>query len=172
MARAPSPLPDLSLTEWVVLALVCEGVSYGWPIVHELAEDGPIGRVWTVKRAKVYWAVDQLETKGLVQQRGHASGDGPARTLLAPTAAGRRAVRTWLRLPTPHVRDLRTEFLVKLLLLERSGTDPGPLVRRQRAALDPQMAQLLGARPTSVVDVWRQESLRAVDRFLDRLAGS
>ena len=51
MAKA---LPELSLSDWAVLALVTEGPTHGWPVVRELRADGSLGRVWTVARAVVY----------------------------------------------------------------------------------------------------------------------
>ena len=56
--------------------------------------------------------------------------------LLAPTPRGRQALRRWLARPTEHVRDLRSELLIKLLLLERSGTDETPLLRAQLELLE------------------------------------
>ena len=48
---------DLSLTEWIVLALVAEGPSHGFAIAKELRADSDLGRVMTVQRALVYRAL-------------------------------------------------------------------------------------------------------------------
>jgi DNA-binding PadR family transcriptional regulator len=163
-------LPDLSLPEWLVLALVCEGLEYGWPIVRELAPDGDLGQVWTVSRAKVYRAIDQVTAKGYLQPAGHRSAGGPERTLLRPTAATRRLVDRWLIVPVQHVRDLRSELLLKLVLAERRGRDIAALAAAQREAIAPQLDRWAAARPSSVVESWRKESAAAARRFLDRLA--
>ena len=69
------------------------------------------------------------------------SSTGPQRMLLAPTPRGRQAFRRWLARPTVHVRDLRSELLIKLLLLERSGhrpdaapPRPAPAARRRASS--------------------------------------
>src|SRR3954447_8780687 len=113
-ARVPDPAPGLSLTEHVVLALICERPAHGWPIVRALAEDGEIGQIWTVGRGLVYRTIDQLTERRLVAASGTVSGGaGPARTILRATPAGRRASRRWLGEPVEHVRDLRSELLLK-----------------------------------------------------------
>jgi len=131
----PRSLPDCSLTDWVVLSLVTEGPTHGWAVAAALAPDGPIGRVWTVRRPLVYRSLATLQTEGLVEACGEeASARGPARALVRATAAGKRARNRWLEEPVQHVRDVRTEFLVKLALLERAGRSSVELVRRQNVA--------------------------------------
>ena len=56
---------------------------------------------------------------------------------LRVTRRGRAALRRWLDTPVEHVRDVRTEFLVKLALLERSERPSRPLVERQIEHLAP-----------------------------------
>jgi PadR family transcriptional regulator AphA len=174
VARADAR-PELSLTDHVVLALVAEGKTHGWALARLLAPDGEVGRVWTVRRALVYRALSQLEQLGLVREAGEAPSErGPRRTLVRVTPAGRRVVARWLAEPVAHVRDLRTELLVKLLLVERAGTDARLLVRRQRAALAPLVDELERrlARADgfdAVVLRWRAEASAAAMRFLDAL---
>jgi DNA-binding PadR family transcriptional regulator len=163
-------LPELSLPEWLVLCLVCEGLEYGWPIVRELSAEGDLGQVWTVTRAKVYRAIDLVTEKGYLEVAGHEAGGGPERVLLAPTKATRRVVDRWLAEPVAHIRDLRSELLLKLLLRERRGLDVQELAVVQRAAINPQLERWAKTRPTSVVEAWRKESAASARRFLDGLA--
>jgi PadR family transcriptional regulator AphA len=156
----------LSLAEGTCLALVVAGHRHGWALVRELAPDGSIGRIWSLSRPLTYRAIDQLVDRGLLERAGTAPGGGKARTLLEPTAAGRRAGRRWVRTPVAHLRDVRTELLVKLALAERLGMDRVALLRAQQRALDPIMSAIAGRRPGDPVDVWRLESSAAVARFL------
>jgi DNA-binding PadR family transcriptional regulator len=167
--------PELPLTEWVVLALVDEEPRHGFAVARELGPGAPVGRVWTVSRSLSYRAVDQLLAKAMIAPaREERSGTGPTRTILAPTAAGRRAVRRWLVEPVEHFRDVRSELLVKLVLLERAGRDRAALVDAQLAAFAPRFASL-GSRPPDAsdaegaVDRWRWESAAAVRRLLQSL---
>jgi len=38
-------VPELSIADWVVLGVVAEAPTHGWPVVRALRADGPIGRV-------------------------------------------------------------------------------------------------------------------------------
>ena len=63
------------------------------------------------------------------------STTGPPRTLLETTAEGSRMVAEWLREPVEHLRDARSELMLKLLFLDRRGGDITPLLTAQRAQL-------------------------------------
>jgi PadR family transcriptional regulator AphA len=170
---APSN-PDLSLADWVVLGIVAEAPTHGWPIVRTLRADGPIGRVWTVPRPIVYRSLATLTERGHIEACGEApSSRGPQRTILRATRRGRAALRRWLDTPVEHVRDIRTELLVKLALLERSERPSRLLVERQIEHLTPVVrgvsTQSDGAGFDLVLGRWRREQALAVDRFLHSL---
>ena len=173
MARTPRSQP--TLTEWAVLGLLCEQPAHGWDLARSLAPDGDVGQVWTVSRPLVYRAVAVLRGLGYVEERETAPSPlGPQRVLLAPTPRGRQASRRWLGRATPHVRDLRSELMVKLLLLDRAGKEPGPLLRAQLALLErgenalvARVAQTEGFERT--VAVWRLTTGRAARAFVEAL---
>jgi PadR family transcriptional regulator AphA len=153
---------ELSLADQVVLAVVGEGRTHGWAIVKLLAPDGDLGRIWTLSRPLTYRAIDHVVELGLVER-----AEAGRRAELRITRRGRRARARWLETPVEHLRDLRTEFLLKLVLRQRVGLDVADLVERQRRRLAPAIDALTGAEPTDLVDRWRQESARAAQRFLD-----
>ncbi len=164
----PEPKP-LSLGEHAVLALFAEGPSHGWAIVRSLKPEGEIGRIWSLSRPLAYRAMDTLVTRRLLRATGSEPGQGPRRTIFAPTAAGRREVETWLAAPVLHLRDVRTDLLLKLALNERAGRDARPLLREQQRTFRPIYAALDAAAAdprADLVDIWRHESAEAVRRFL------
>lgn len=163
--------PDLSLTEWVVLALVAESPTHGFAVARELQADTDLGRILTVHRPLVYRALDRLRDAALVEQLATEPGDaGPNRTVMRATRSGRAALRRWFVTPVDHVRDLRIEFLIKLRLTERVGRDESVLVDAQRVELADTLATLAGAsRAPDVVDRWRQHNAAAARDFLDSL---
>jgi DNA-binding PadR family transcriptional regulator len=166
---------DTSLAEHTVLALLVEQPRHGWAIARELAPDGAIGRIWSLSRPLTYRAMDQLVDRRLARAVATEHGDGPRRTILAPTAAGRRAADRWLASPVEHLRAVRTELLLKIVISTRLGRDPRPLLREQERAFRPIIAGLDAAaeRPDAdVVDVWRRASADAVRRFLAEAAKS
>jgi DNA-binding PadR family transcriptional regulator len=170
----PAALPELSIADWVVLGLVAEGPTHGWPIVRALRADGPIGRVWTVPRPVVYRSLATLTEQGYIEAVDDATTSrGPQRTIVRATRRGRAAVRRWLATPVEHVREVRTELLVKLALLARSKQDARRLVERQIEQLAP-VVGAVSPRPKGegfdlVLARWRREQAVAVDRFLRSL---
>ena len=159
---------ELPFAEWVCLTLVTQKVSHGWALGAMLADDGELGRIWTLSRPLTYRAIDNLVQKGLVTRTGQAAGRGGDRVILAATPAGRRLARKWLDLPVEHLRDVRTELLVKLHLRARAGLDNEVLLAEQQRRFQTTIDSLTSTGPDDdLVDVWRRESARAVRRFLD-----
>ena len=165
----------VSLAEHVVLALVAEGSPHGFAVARLLAPDGEVGRVYGLARPAVYRAIDRLVEVGLIETLDVEPGDrGPKRTPVRVTAAGRSEVTAWLAEPVAHVRDLRTEFLVKLALLHRRGQDTAGLVEGQIAVLGPIVDGLVDRQQTAsgfdrTLALWRLRSGQAALRFLQDL---
>jgi DNA-binding PadR family transcriptional regulator len=153
-----------SLADHVCLAAIAEGPTHGWALVKLLRPDGDLGRIWSLSRALTYRAIDCLADAELITRQ-----DRGRRTALSTTADGSSIAEQWRTEPVRHVRDLRTVFLLKLRLLERSGLDPAPLVERQRDELRSALEALTATVPTDAVELWRQESALATQRFLDRI---
>src|SRR6056297_987820 len=170
-AEPSDALPDLSLTEWTVLALLAEAPAHGFGIAKELRPGADLGRIITVHRPLVYRALDRLVAAGLAEPHITEPGDaGPNRTVHRVTDPGDTAVTHWLDQPVAHVRDLRIEFLAKLRLNQRRSRDAHRLVIAQQAALADTFAQLTGDAPIDVVDMWRRASATAAREFLEHLA--
>jgi tRNA (adenine37-N6)-methyltransferase len=164
-----------SLPEWASLGLLCERPRHGWAIAGELAPDGEVGRVYSCTRPLVYRALGQLREAGLVEERGTAASDeGPTRTTLAPTRRGRTAFRSWRDSAVEHVRDLRSELMLKLLFHDRAGSDPAALLRAQAASLiGGELALERQLRTATAFDrtlvLWRLSVVRAALSFVEAL---
>ena len=172
--------PALSLAEWIVLALIAEQPRHGFAVASLTERDGDVGRAWHVPRPIVYRAITSLEAAELIAVDSTEQGRrGPQRWVYAATPAGRVAVRRWLRSPVAHVRDGRSELLVKLALLDRRRLSTRALItaqrrvflRIERALSSPAMNGTAGTADTDgfgrVLRAWRLESARAALRFLD-----
>ena len=170
-----SQQPSLSLAEWLVLCLVSEGTTHGFAVAALAGPDGEVGRVWRLPRPVVYRALGRLRDAGLITESGvERSTYGPARTLVEATPDGATAAGRWLTRPVAHVRDVRSELLVKLALLDRAGMDPADLLAAQRHTLDPIVAALRDARDQAhgfdrTLAAWRYETAVATVAFLDDL---
>jgi DNA-binding PadR family transcriptional regulator len=172
MSKRIEPV-SLSLNDWLVLGVLCEQARHGFDVAREVAADSPLGRIWTVRRPLVYRAIDHLRELGLAEARGVEQGArGPDRVVVAPTRRGRDALRRWLAAPVEHPREVRTELLAKLALLERRGEPLAPLAGRQRDAfgavlqgLERRVDEVEGA--DRLATLWRREANRAIRSFLD-----
>lgn len=173
----------LSPNDMSVLALVTERRSHGWALAAKLARGGEVGSIWAVSRPIVYHGLDRLDRAGLIRTAGvERGGRGPHRVLYEATPAGRKELKAWLAAPVERVRDIRSLFLLKVVLSQRLGIDPEPLLVAQRAALVPFVAWLEAhvedggdeAPGETTVAAFRLETatgiLRFIDEALDRAA--
>ena len=164
---------QLLLGEWACLGILYSRPTHGFAIAARLKPEGDIGRVWSLSRALTYRSLEQLSLRGYVRPLGEEPGiAGGNRTILAATRAGRHQLRRWLATPVAHLRDLRSELLLKLIIAGECGIDLSEMLDRQRthvaamcAALDVQVAEA----NDDVVALWRSESANAALRFLERL---
>ncbi|MGH9129394.1 MAG: PadR family transcriptional regulator [Acidimicrobiales bacterium] len=166
---------EISLTECLVLALVAEGPTHGFAVARLTADDGPVGRVYRVPRPLVYRAIDRLALAGLVEAvRVEPGNRGPQRTLFTVTEEGQLLVDDWLSSPVRHARDVRTELLMKLALLDRLGADAGPLLAAQHEALGPIVEALAQQQQLArgfdrTLAAWRHECTASALRFVEEM---
>ena len=158
-----------------MLGLLCENPRHGWAIARELTPGSEIGRVHSCTRALAYRALRQLHEAGLVEVKSRAASDaGPTKTTLGPTRRGRTAFTRWRSSAVEHVRDLRSELMLKLLFHERAGADAAALLHAQAAllaraelALEPQTRGATGFDRTLLL--WRLSVVRAALSFVEAL---
>jgi DNA-binding PadR family transcriptional regulator len=164
----------MALPEWTVLVLLSQRPAHGFAVSQLTAPDGEIGRIWRIPRPVVYRAIGRLIDAALITPESVEPGLGPQRTIYTVTERGRLAAANWLNTPVEHVRDMRSQLLVKLALLYRAGRDPADLLARQRATLDPiaramqsQQAGLDGF--DAILMAWRRATAAAAIGFLDEI---
>lgn len=164
---------ELSLTDWLVLGVLCEQPRHGFAVARELASDSEVGGIWTVRRPLVYRAIDHLVELGFVEARAVEPGvQGPHRTVMAPTRSGRARVTKWLEQPVAHPRDVRTELLAKLALRSRRGDALAPLARKQLEMFDDVRDGIAAKRRESdgvdrLTMQWRVSANEAIVSFLE-----
>jgi DNA-binding PadR family transcriptional regulator len=173
------PGDALTPSEFAVLALTAEKPVHGWALAVKLAKGGEIGSIWSLGRPLVYHSLERLEKDKLIKAVGLERGDrGPHRVVYGPTPKGRAALRAWLAQPVEHVRDIRSLFLLKVVLSQRAGIDVEPLLVAQRAVLVPFVAWLeaqlddvdpVGAPGEATMLYFRLETARTIVRFIDGL---
>jgi len=168
---------ELTASELTVLALTAEKPIHGWALAVKLAKGGEIGSVWSIGRPLVYHSLERLEQEKLIKAVGLERGDrGPHRVVYGATPKGKAALRAWLGRPVEHVRDIRSLFLLKVVLSQRAGIDVEPLLVAQRAVLVPFIAWLeaqlddvdpIGSPGEATVLYFRLETAKTIVRFID-----
>ena len=171
-ASQPASLPEMSLPEWLVLAILSQHPAHGFAVAQLTASGGDLGRVWQIPKAVVYRAIGRLLEPGLIVPEGTEPGLGPQRTVYAATGDGQAAAERWLREPVEHVREIRSELLLKLALLDRAGVDPAGLLCAQRAVLEPLVGAIESRRASSegfdaTLLAWRRATAVAALEFID-----
>ncbi len=172
---APASLPEMSLPEWLVLAILGQHPAHGFAVAQLTASGGELGRVWQIPKAVVYRAIGRLLEAGLIVPEGTEPGMGPQRTVYTTTAPGREAAGRWLRSPVEHVREIRSVLLLKLALFDRAGEDPAELLQAQREVLVPLVVAIESRRASSegfetTILAWRRATAVAALDFLDTIA--
>jgi DNA-binding PadR family transcriptional regulator len=173
VTKARGDTDQLLLGEWACLGILYPEPNHGFAIAARLKPTGEVGRVWSMSRPLTYRALDQLRARGYVHPVGEEPGiAGGNRTIVAATRQGRAALRGWLATPVVHLRDLRSELLLKLIIAEHCNADIRTMLDAQLAhvarlatAIEAQVEQ----HPADVVALWRSESAEAAVRFLRRL---
>jgi len=163
----------LSLTDWLVLALLCEQPRHGFAVARELAPDNELGSIWTVRRSLVYRSIDHLLDLGLIEARAVEPGiKGPHRTVMEPTRAGRARLHRWIEQPVEHPRDVRSVLLAKLAVRSRRGLPLAPLAQQQRAVFE-RVREGIQAKLSHSEGIarltlqWRAAANEAIVSFLD-----
>lgn len=163
----------LLLGEWACLGVLYPAPTHGFAVAARLKPSGDVGRVWSLSRALTYRSLEQLTLRGYIQPVGEEPGiAGGNRTILAATRAGRAQLRKWLAAPVVHLRDLRSELLLKLIIADICDIDITPMLAAQHEHITIMAAAIsaqVSDEPSDVVALWRSESSKAALRFLDRL---
>ena len=173
MVKLGRTTEQLLLGEWACLGVLYPTPTHGFAIAARLKPNGDVGRVWSLSRALTYRSLDQLAQRDYIRPIGEEPGiAGGNRTILRATRTGRAQLRKWLATPVVHLRDLRSELLLKLIIAEICDIDIDSMLDEQHAhiaSLAEVITTHLEAQPDDVVALWRRESSSAALRFLERL---
>lgn len=165
---------QLLLGEWACLGILYPAPTHGFAIAARLNPAGDVGRVWSISRPLTYRCLDQLAGRGYVHDVGQEPGlAGGNRTILAATRSGRAQLRKWLHTPVEHLRDVRSELLLKVVIADLCDIDITTMLAQQHARIAELAAAIAGrvddGAGADVVELWRSESSQAALRFLERL---
>ena len=167
-------MSDLLLGEWACLGIVYPAPTHGFAIAARLKPDGDVGRVWSISRPLTYRCLEQLADRGYIHALGEERGiAGGNRTILAATRSGRAQLRKWLHTPVEHLRDVRSELLLKLIVADLCEIGLSAMLAQQHAVIEQLAGAIAGSidegSRADVVDLWRIESSQTALRFVERI---
>jgi PadR family transcriptional regulator, regulatory protein AphA len=117
---SPRKASDLTL-EHVLLALIDARPMHGYELYQELCVLKGIALVWNIKQALLYAILDKLEGRGLLYSQQVPGETHPPRKYFHITDFGKHTLQTWYQTPVRRARDMRQEFLAKLIVARRYG---------------------------------------------------
>jgi len=165
----------LSTSDWAVLAFLAEGEAHGFRLASVFGPEGELGQIWKIQRPQVYRALEYLVAEDLIRSTRQEEGDaGPPRTVYEVTHEGQAAVKEWLRTPVAHLREGRSDLLLKLAFLTRSGANSRPLLKAQKKVFAQVLKSLEARLETAegvdrIVLLWRVENARSALNFIEQL---
>ena len=115
MPRPTSPIA----TDHVILALLDEKPMHGYEIHQRISSMPGIIKIWSLKQGLLYAKLEKLKEAGLLEDAPDHPEANPSRRYFRLTDAGREALNTWIDSPVTRARDIRQEFLAKLIIARK-----------------------------------------------------
>jgi len=174
MPRPASPIA----TDHVILALLDEKPMHGYEIHQQITSMPGIKKIWTLKQGLLYAKLEKLKEAGLLEDAPDHPEANPSRRYFRLTSAGREALNAWIDSPVTRARDIRQEFLAKLIIARKySPSRALTLLRAQREICrhwHTSLAEQAAPQQESELDDWIVHSYRlfrdeASLRWLDDL---
>ena len=160
-----SPRQSSVLTlEHVLLAMLDQKPMHGYELYQRLCALDGISLIWNIKQALLYAILDKLETRGYLSSELVQGETYPPRNYFHLTEAGKSSLQAWIKIPVRRARDLRQEFLAKLIVARRYGKPAAlDLIHTQEQACQTWFDDLKSAVPTldtDHMDEWLVNSFR------------
>ncbi len=174
MPRPASPIA----TDHVILSLLDEKPMHGYEIHQRIASMPGIFKIWSIKQGLLYAKLEKLKEAGLLEDAPDHPEANPSRHYFRLTPAGREALNTWIDSPVNRARDIRQEFLAKLIIARKYSLERAlNLLRAQREVIQrwhSSLAEQAAPQQEAELDDWVVHSYRlfrdeASLRWLDDL---
>jgi len=118
--------------EYILLGLIHKQPAHGYALYDRLRKTPELSLIWQIKRSKLYYLLDKLETEGLLSVSISSQGAYPDRKVYQLTSPGEKALENWMNSPVMSSRYIRLAFLSKLyFLLREEGGGAAELINQQ-----------------------------------------
>ncbi len=119
--------------EYILLGLLYQNPQHGYSLHKELEAMDSLARIWHVKRSKLYYLLEKLERKKLIQATRVPSENRPNRDVYRLTQEGKRAFLNWVEAPIQVARHVRLVILARLYFALSLGSETAlRLLERQQ----------------------------------------
>ena len=171
---------NLTSTAYAILGLLRERSMHGYEIAQHFLPDADLGQVTPADMSTIYTSLKDLQEHGLIRGKRETVGARPPRTVFSPTEEAGPLFLDWVHRPVARIREVRSDFLLKLYFAQRLGpTAVKTLVTDQIATcqnyLERQHASVRSLEPTSFETIVSESKLTAAESvlaWLNRVAAS
>ncbi len=109
--------------EYILLGLIREHPDHGYALYDRLRKNPELSLIWQVKRSKLYYLLEKLESEGLLSVSISSRGHYPKRKVYQLTSPGEKTLESWMNSPVMSSRYIRLAFLSKLYFLLRENKE-------------------------------------------------
>ncbi|MEP7215324.1 MAG: PadR family transcriptional regulator [Anaerolineaceae bacterium] len=103
--------------EYVALGLLALRPMHGYEMICYIGNEG-LDAICPLEQSTLYTYLRNVESRGLVTWTEERVGLRPPRKTYVLSDAGRVLINEWLRRPVDRMREVRSEFLLKLFFLD------------------------------------------------------
>jgi DNA-binding PadR family transcriptional regulator len=153
----PRMRSGLSLGEYAILGMLRHRAMHGYQIAHRFTSDLDLGVVLPLDMSTVYGLLKDLQEQGLIDGQRETVGLRPPRTVFHLTAEAEALFLQWLEEPVARLREVRSDFLVKLYFCRTiSVTCTERLLTAQIAATTDYLQRLVALQAETPIDTFQR----------------
>ena len=122
-----------SEVEFALLGYLYQRPMHAYEMHQHLVSHGGLGLVWNLNQGRLYALLAKLERQGLITSQLEPQVGRPPRKILHLSEHGRDSFLAWLHAPVTGARNMRMEFMAKLVFLrELNPAEAAVLLDEQR----------------------------------------
>ncbi len=126
----------LTVSEYAVLGLLTSGPDYGYRLQQHFSGESGLALVCPVEPAALYAVLKSLSGLELIDGEWDRT-QYPPKAVYSLVPEGEATFERWLMRPVARIRDVRSEFLVKLYFaMKRDAASPRELLQAQLAVCE------------------------------------
>ena len=107
--------------EYILLGMIREQPDHGYALFDRLRNNKELSLIWQVKRSKLYYLLDKLESDGLLSSTLRSQDTYPDRKIFQITSRGEDLLENWIHTPVRSSRYVRLAFLSKMYFALREN---------------------------------------------------